>query len=66
MRLQREFLNIKNMTITNIKTIDCVLTWEYAVQVYIEVLRNPEAGATSLQSAKEELLRLARIVDKLN
>jgi len=36
------------------------------VQVYIEVLRNPEAGATSLQSAKEELLRLARIVDKLS
>jgi hypothetical protein len=54
------------MTTTKIKTIDCVLTWEYAVQVYIEVLRNPEAGACSLQSAKEDLIRLARIVDKLN
>lgn len=54
------------MTTTKIKTIDCVLTWEYAVKVYIEVLQNPEAGSCSLQSAKDELLRLARIVDKLN
>jgi hypothetical protein len=51
------------MTTTKIKTIDCVLTWEYAVKVYIEVLRNPDAGSCSLQSAKDELLRLARIAD---
>jgi len=51
---------------TNIKTIDCVLSWEYAVRVYIEVLQNPHAVDCALEAAKEELIRLARIVDKLN
>jgi hypothetical protein len=41
-------------------------TWEFAVQVYCEVLQNPEASHESLCSAREELLRLARIVDNLN
>ena len=40
-------------------------TWEFAVQVYCEVLQNPEASHESLCSAREELLRLARIVDNL-
>ena len=46
-------------------TIDLTPTWEFAVQVYCEVLKNPEASHESLRTAQEELLRLARIVDKL-
>ena len=40
-------------------------TWEFAVQVYCAVLQNPEASTENLCSAREELLRLARIVDNL-
>lgn len=40
-------------------------TWEFAAQVYCEVLKNPEASAESVRAAEEEILRLARIVDNL-
>ena len=45
--------------------IDLTPTWEFAVQVYCEVLQNPDANPESLCSAREELIRLARIVDNL-
>lgn len=54
----------KNNTMKT-KTIDTTPTWEFAVQVYCAVLQNPEASHESLCSAREELIRLARIVDNL-
>ena len=47
------------------ETIDTTPTWEFAVQVYIAVLQNPDASTESLRGAQDELLRLARIVDNL-
>lgn len=44
---------------------DITMTWEAAVRVYIAVLRNPDANFHSIRNAEEELLRLARGVDKL-
>ncbi len=46
-------------------SIDLTPTWEFAASIYIEVLQNPDAKAGSIIDAKEELLRLARIVDRL-
>lgn len=40
-------------------------TWEEAVMVYIDVLRNPKASFLSVQIAKDELLILARNADKV-
>jgi hypothetical protein len=51
---------------TETETIDCTPTWEFAASVYIEVLRNPDAGFYAVQTAKDEILRLARTVDQLN
>lgn len=47
------------------KTIDMTPTWETAANIYIEVIGNPKASAQGVKIAKEELLRLARIVDKM-
>ena len=47
------------------KSIDLAPTWEFAASIYIEVLQNPDATAGAIIDAKEELLRLARIVDRL-
>ena len=46
-------------------SIDLTPTWEFAASIYIEVLQNPDATAGAIIDAKEELLRLARIVDRL-
>jgi len=51
---------------TETEIIDCTPTWEFAASVYIEVLRNPDAGFYAVQTAKDEILRLARTVDQLN
>ena len=40
------------------------ISWVFAVKVYIEVLRNPNAKIESIQGAKEELLRLAKWADE--
>ena len=48
------------------ETIDCTPTWEFAANVYIEVLRNPNASFDAWKVAKDEILRLARTVDQLN
>lgn len=49
----------------NAETIDITPTWETAVSIYINVLQNPGASFEGIEAAKEELLRLARIVDNL-
>ena len=41
-------------------------SWEYAVEVYASVLAHPDASEEAKLDAKEELMRLARIVDNLN
>jgi hypothetical protein len=46
-------------------TIDTTPTWEEAVSIYIEVLRNPDASFNAVTSARMELIRLARMVDKM-
>lgn len=40
-------------------------SWEFAVQVYLAVLDNPDANFHRVAEAREEILRLARIVDNL-
>ena len=46
-------------------TMDLTPSWEFAVQVYLAVLDNPDAPESGRVDAKEEILRLARMVDKL-
>tara|TARA_R110000764_G_scaffold238770_2_gene336460 strand:+ start:918 stop:1085 length:168 start_codon:yes stop_codon:yes gene_type:complete len=46
-------------------TIDLTPSWEFAVQIYLAVLENPDANFHQVVEAKEEILRLARMVDKL-
>ena len=36
-------------------TLDMTPTWEEAVTIYIEVLRNPDAPFSAVQAAKEEI-----------
>ena len=47
------------------ETIDLTPNWETAVKIYIKVLQNNNASAEGKQSAKEELLYLARYVDDM-
>lgn len=47
------------------ETIDLSPTWAFAVQVYLAVLDNPDASASGRMEAKEEIMRLARIVDAI-
>jgi hypothetical protein len=39
-------------------------TWESAVRIYTAVLKNPEAGQKAHQAATDDLLNLARAVDR--
>lgn len=48
------------------KTIDITPTWESAVKIYIAVLENQNASAEGRQTAREELVFLAKTVDQLN
>jgi hypothetical protein len=43
--------------------IDVTPTWEYAVNCYVALLLNPHAGSKAHESAREDLLRLARAMD---
>tara|TARA_R110001592_G_scaffold114605_3_gene314569 strand:+ start:440 stop:1078 length:639 start_codon:yes stop_codon:yes gene_type:complete len=45
--------------------LDLTPTWAFAVQVYLAVLDNPDASASGRMEAKEEIMRLARIVDAI-
>lgn len=48
------------------KTIDITPTWQTIVTMCCEVMTNPNAGREAQESCKEELLRLAKIVDDQN
>jgi hypothetical protein len=41
-------------------------TWDFAVQIHMMVLQNPDASQEAVDGAKAEIRRLAQIVDKLN
>jgi|FLMP01.1.fsa_nt_emb hypothetical protein len=41
-------------------------TWEYAVQIYMAVLSNPDASVENKDAAAEEITSLALMFDKLN
>ena len=64
--VRRQWPTLTTTTTTKMTTeLDMTPTWEFAAQVYCEVLKNPEASAESVRAAEEEILRLARIVDSL-
>jgi len=44
--------------------VDLTPTWEFAVKIYIEVLENANASHEGKQVAREELLKLAQLVDR--
>ncbi|MDG1089571.1 MAG: hypothetical protein P8P37_01740 [Candidatus Marinimicrobia bacterium] len=46
------------------KTIDMTPTWETAVKIYIAVLENEKASFEGKTIAREELTKLAQIVDR--
>ena len=48
------------------KTIDMTPTWESAVRIYMAVLENNNASAESRKTAREEIVFLAKTVDRLN
>ena len=48
------------------KTIDCTPTWTTVVRILTEILKNPKASHADKSNATNELLNLAKIVDKQN
>lgn len=44
--------------------VDVTPTWEFAVKIYIEVLENENASYEGKQAAREELIKLAQLVDR--
>ena len=46
-------------------TIDMTPTWQSAVKIYMAVLENDKASFEGKRIAREELIRLAKIVDRL-
>ena len=49
-----------------IKYVDMTPTWEGAMRTYIYILENKGASERGKRIAKEELMRLARDVDRMN
>ena len=45
--------------------IDMTPTWQSAVKIYMAVLENDKASFEGKKMAREELLKLAKIVDEL-
>ena len=45
------------------QTIDITPTWEYAVDCYVAILLDSHAGSKAHESARDDLLRLARAMD---
>lgn len=45
--------------------LDFTPNWEAAAEIYIAVLMNPFASDEATASAQEDLIRLARTVDRL-
>ena len=48
------------------KTIDMTPTWESAVRIYMAVLENNNASAEGKKTAREEIVFLAKTIDRLN
>lgn len=48
-----------------VKTINLAPTWGYAVTVYCAVLESDTASEEAKQGAREDLARLASIVDNM-
>jgi hypothetical protein len=46
--------------------VDMTPTWEGAMRTYIYILESEDATERGKEIAKEELMRLARDVDKMN
>lgn len=46
------------------RTIDMTPTWEYAMKIHIMVLE--DGTETGKQAAREEIFRVARVMDRLN
>ena len=48
-----------------VETIDLTPTWESAVLIYCTVLENPDAGHEAKHAAREDILSLARAMDRI-
>ena len=48
---------------SEMRRVEINISWVYAVNICIEVLRNPDASLESIKTCKEELLRLAKWAD---
>jgi hypothetical protein len=48
------------------KTIDITPKWEHLIPAMVQVLRNPKAKADSVRGIRDELVRLAKVVDAQN
>ena len=47
------------------ETIDITPKWKYAVQIMLAVLDNPKATEEAKEEMRQEILRLAEIVDEM-
>jgi len=48
------------------KTINITPKWSGVIPVLLEVLKNPNASASSKQFVEEEIIRMAKIADSAN
>ena len=48
------------------KTIDITPKWEHLIPVMVEVLRNPKAPSDSVRVIKDELIKIAKLADRVN
>jgi hypothetical protein len=46
------------------QTINITPTWESFAPVMIDIIKNPDASFKSIENAKNELLKMARVADK--
>lgn len=57
-------MNEKTIKLSS-NTIDITPTWRASVEMMLLVLNNPKASKESKQVCREELLKLADIVDRI-
>jgi hypothetical protein len=48
------------------RRVDLTPSWETAAQIYCAVLENPNASPEGRESARAEIVRLARAFDQMN
>ena len=46
------------------KSIEIIPTWESTTPIMIDIIKNPDASFNSIQIAKNEILKMARVADK--